>query len=104
MLKYFTFFAIYDKIIHMKRQITTLLAILFIISTLATSLHELLPHHHSSDCQICTLVQNDNALAPEQVLHIDIQQASFKTPTKLNSQIISQAISTLGSRAPPSFS
>ena len=80
------------------------LATLFIVSTLFTSLHELLPHHHSSDCQICTLVQNDNALAPEQVLQIDIQQASFKTPSKLNSQIVSQTISTLGSRAPPSFS
>ena len=88
----------------MKHQIHLFLASLFIVSTLMTSLHELLPHHHSSDCQVCTLVQNDNGLAPEQTLQIDILKISFKTPNKLKNQIVSQTISTLGSRAPPSFS
>jgi len=69
----------------MKQQLHLFLATLFIVSTLVTSLHELLPH-------------------PEQSLQIDLQQVSFKTPTKLTNQITAQTISTLGSRAPPSFS
>jgi hypothetical protein len=88
----------------MKRQINALLALLFIISTFTTTLHELLPHHHSSDCQVCTLVEHDSALVPENsvVLHIDIP--IYEPVLSLASQHIAHRSTPLGSRAPPLFS
>ena len=94
----------YAKIPPMKRRINTLLALFFIIATLTTSLHELLPNHNSSDCQVCTLVQHDNALAPETdepcfTLFIDYE-ALFSADT----EIVASLISTRNPRAPPLFS
>ncbi len=88
----------------MKRQIHTLLALLFIISTLTTSLHELLPHHHSSDCQVCTLVQHDSALVPENATVYDIEVYAYGPVQSLQNQYIRFRSPILGSRAPPSFS
>ena len=88
----------------MKRQINTLLALLFIISTMTTSLHELLPHHHSSDCQVCTLVEHDTALIPETASVIAYIDPLYETILSLSDQFIHHYSSTLGSRAPPLFS
>jgi len=88
----------------MKRQIQTLVALLFIISTLTTSLHELLPHHHSSDCQVCTLVQHDNALAPEKSTLYDVEVYAYEPVLSFEDQYIRFRNPILGSRAPPSFS
>ena len=88
----------------MKRRINTLLALLFIIATLTTSLHELLPNHNSSDCQVCTLVQHDNALAPETetpyiTLFIEYEAVLFP-----ETETAASLISTRNPRAPPLFS
>ena len=88
----------------MKLRINTLLALLFIITTLTASLHELLPNHNSSDCQVCTLVQHDNALAPETdppqiILFID-----YETLFSAETEIVASSISTRNPRAPPLFS
>ena len=88
----------------MKRQINALLALLFIISTMATSLHELLPHHHSSDCQVCTLVEHDTALVPETTFLITHIDPLYETILSLSHQCVHHYSSTLGSRAPPLFS
>ena len=88
----------------MKRHINALLALLFIISTMTTSLHELLPHHHSSDCQVCTLVEHDSALVPDDLLDITIITPTYETILSLSDQFVDRYNSTLGSRAPPVFS
>ncbi|MBU1642808.1 hypothetical protein KKE54_05560 [bacterium] len=88
----------------MKRRINALLALLFIITTLTTSLHELLPHHNSSDCQICTLVQHDNALVPEVQGELSRLTTLFETILLPKSDISCSPISTLNARAPPLFS
>ncbi len=88
----------------MKRQINALLALLFIISTFTTSLHELLPHHHSSDCQVCTLVEHDSALVPEDTLTLRINTPVYKPVLALSNQHFQRFKTTLGSRAPPFFS
>jgi len=83
----------------MKRQ--TLIAILFVIATFFTSLHELMPHHSVSDCQVCTLSQSDHGLAPETPLLISLIKPLFTTPPALKSVIISTQISFDNPRAPP---
>jgi hypothetical protein len=88
----------------MKRRINTLLALLFIISTFTTSLHELLPHHHSSDCQVCTLVENQTALVPESTIAFHLKAAIYEPVLPLENQYIHFRNPTLGSRAPPLFS
>jgi len=86
----------------MKHQ--TLIAILFVIATFFTSLHELMPHHSVSDCQVCTLSQNDHGLEPEVIISLITPYTLFDTPQYLNHQTTPTIHSTLGSRAPPSFS
>ena len=86
----------------MKRH--TLIAILFVITTLFTSLHELMPHHNINDCQICTLSQNDTALSPELTASLTTLYIPFDKPLYLSDQTVRITDSTLGSRAPPSFS
>lgn len=88
----------------MKRQINSLLALLFIITTFTTSLHELLPHHHSSDCQVCTLVQHDSALIPDTPLALHVETPLHTPVLSLSNQHIQHIKTTLGSRAPPLFS
>jgi len=86
----------------MKRQ--TLIAILFVIATLFTSLHELMPHHSVTDCQVCTLYQDDHSLAPEDTTSLVTLYIPFSQPLYLHTQTTQQPYSTLNSRAPPSFS
>ncbi len=88
----------------MKRRINALLALFFIITTLTTSLHELLPHHNSSDCQICTLVQHDNALVPEAPCKLTRLTTLFEAILLPERDISCSPISTLNARAPPLFS
>ena len=88
----------------MKRRINTLLALFFIIATLTTSLHELLPNHNSSDCQVCTLVQHDNALAPETDAPCITLFIGYEVLYSAETEIIASLISTLNPRAPPLFS
>ena len=83
----------------MKRQ--TLIAILFVIATFFTSVHELMPHHSVADCQVCTLSQNDHGLAPEVTFLISFCKPLFTTPPTLHSVIISTKISLDNPRAPP---
>lgn len=88
----------------MKRQLHALLALLFILSTIVTSLHELAPHHDSSNCQICTLVQHDNGLVPTAAIELETLSTLFdeiRFPDTFHS---AQATSTLLARAPPLFS
>ena len=86
----------------MKRQ--TLIAILFVIATIFTSLHELMPHHSVSDCQVCTLSQNDHGLTPELSTSLTTLYTPFEQPLYFSDQTTQTIYSTLGSRAPPSFS
>ena len=88
----------------MKLRINTLLALLFIITTLTTSLHELLPNHNSSDCQICTLVQHDNALVPETQGELSRLTTLFEAIFLPECDLSYSPISTLNARAPPLFS
>ena len=88
----------------MKQRINTFLALFFIIATLTTSLHELLPNHSSSDCQVCTVAQHDNALAPETdapCITLFIGYEAFLFP---ETKIAASLISTRNPRAPPLFS
>lgn len=94
----------YGKIPPMKRRINTLLALFFIIATLTTSLHELLPNHNSSDCQVCTLVQHDNALAPETDAPYFTLFIGYEALFSAETESIASVISTLNPRAPPLFS
>ena len=88
----------------MKWSLQSLIAILFIISTITTSLHELSPHHSSSDCQVCTMVQNDHGLSPELQTPYNIEHIRFETPQELTDQYRFSLYNTFKSRAPPSFS
>ncbi|WP_345974856.1 hypothetical protein [Sulfurimonas sp. HSL3-7] len=88
----------------MKRQINTLVALFFIITTLTTSLHELLPNHNSSDCQVCTLVQHDNALAPETNAPVITLFIGYEALLFPETEITASIISTRNPRAPPLFS
>lgn len=86
----------------MKRRIHLLLALLFIISTLVTGLHELMPHHDSSSCQVCTIVQNDNALVPEDAFERVTIETIFEPVLLYTVAWTYRHPSTLKARAPPS--
>jgi len=88
----------------MKRSLFSFLAALFILSTLFSSLHELMPNHNSSDCQVCTFNGHDNGLAPETIEDVVWVQPTFRVPLALQSLTISIRISLDNPRAPPSFS
>jgi hypothetical protein len=88
----------------MKRHINALLAFFFIITTLTTSLHELMPHHDSSNCPVCTLVQHDNGLAPEEAVKLAHHSALFVAVLLPERQFSRTLSSTLNARAPPLFS
>jgi len=88
----------------MKRRINALLAIFFIITTLTSSLHELLPHHDSSSCQVCALIQHDNALAPVTQGELTRLTTLFEAILLPENDISCSPISTLNARAPPLFS
>ncbi len=88
----------------MKRRIHLFLALFFVVSTLTASLHELMPHHDSSNCQVCTLVQNDNALAPDNTLK-DAKLHTVYEPIRLVKDChFYRYSSSLQARAPPAFS
>lgn len=88
----------------MRRNIHSLLAILFIISTIFTSLHELMPHHNSSDCQVCTLVQHDNGLVPPTGISLTTIHLHYDTLPLLYRHISSFHTGVLSTRAPPLYS
>ena len=88
----------------MKWSLQSLIAILFIISTIATSLHELAPHHSSSSCQICTLVQNDHGLVPTKVVVLTALTTLFEEVHLLKTNYFYQENATFSARAPPIFS
>jgi len=88
----------------MKRRINSLLALFFIIVTLTTSLHEMLPHHDSGECQVCTLVQHDNALAPDECVKLVQPSDYFEAFPVASTAITPSPVSMLKARAPPLFS
>ena len=88
----------------MKRQIHSLLALLFILSTIVTSLHELAPHHNSADCQVCTLVQHDNGLVPTEALDLTAVTTLFEAIHFPKTTYLHQEKLAFSSRAPPLFS
>ncbi len=88
----------------MKRRIHLFLALFFAVSTLTAGLHELMPHHDSSNCQVCTLVQNDNGLAPDNTLKYSRLHTVYEPVRLVKSCNIYRYISNLQARAPPSFS
>lgn len=87
----------------MKRPVNAFLALFFIITTLTTSLHELLPHHNSADCQVCTLVQHDNGLAPQTCDPLGEQEAPSETIAPLILSLFPTTITSWDARAPPSI-
>jgi len=88
----------------MRQNIRSFIAILFIINTLFISLHELMPHHNSSDCQVCTIVQHDNGLVPEaDIVLIDVTP-NYETPTLFYCHVSAFQTSARSTRAPPLFS
>jgi len=88
----------------MKRHLLSLLAALFILSTLFSSLHELMPHHSSSDCQVCTFTSHDGGLAPETTQVSLLIKPIFHSPTILHSITATTPITLDNPRAPPYFS
>ena len=88
----------------MKWSLQSLIAILFVISTITTSLHELAPHHSSSDCQICTLVQHDNGLVPTEALELTALTTLFEEIYLFKTNYIYQENAAFSARAPPLFS
>ena len=88
----------------MKWSLQSLIAILFVISTITTSLHELAPHHSNSDCQICTLVQNDNGLVPTETPNVEAVTTLFETILFPKATYLHQEKLAFSSRAPPLFS
>jgi len=54
----------------MKHRIKILISLLFVIATLTTSLHEMLPGHDSTECQVCTFVQNDIGLVSDDAITV----------------------------------
>ncbi len=88
----------------MKWSLQSLIAILFVISTITTSLHELAPHHDSSNCQICTLVQHDSGLVPEEMLDLTAVTTLFEAILFPKTTYLHQEKLAFSSRAPPLFS
>lgn len=94
----------YGKIPAMKRRMNTLVALFFIIATLTTSLHEMLPHHDSGECQVCTLVQHDNAVAPDESIKLVQPSSYFEAIPSPAAAVTPSPTSILKARAPPLFS
>lgn len=94
----------YVNIPLMKRRLNALLALLFILSTLVTGLHEMLPHHDSSHCQVCTVSEHSSALLPEAVTLQAVDVPAFTPIQSLKNQHFYCYSPTSGSRAPPFFS
>jgi len=88
----------------MRPHIRSSLAILFIITTLFTSLHELMPHHNSSDCQVCTIVQHDSGLVPEAEIALIDVTPDYEMPIHLYHRVSDFLTSARSTRAPPLFS
>ena len=88
----------------MKHRIKILISILFVVATLTTSLHEMLPGHDSTECQVCTLIQNDIGLTPDIETVSTVHTIQFSIPLALQNQTKYHQTTTLGSRAPPLFS
>ncbi len=88
----------------MQREKKLLFILLFIVTSFATALHELSPHHHSESCQVCVVDEHtlcfDIIQTPTKddiVYNSDAKQFTckfFSSFTKLQNQ----------SRAPPLFS
>jgi hypothetical protein len=88
----------------MKRKIKIFLALLFIFSTLTTSLHEMMPQHDESSCEVCILVQHDSGLAPQEYTALpEISACCGKIPL-FQTQRLLALIPTTHPRAPPLFS
>lgn len=64
----------------------------------------MLPHHDSGECQVCILVQHDNALAPDECVKLVQPSDYFEAIPLLTTAISLSPISTLKARAPPLFS
>lgn len=88
----------------MKRQIKILFALLFILSTLTSSLHEMLPEHDESSCEVCTLVQYDSGLVPEEYIAPSEICLCCETILFFETQIVSAPLVATNPRAPPLFS
>ena len=88
----------------MKRRIHLFLALFFVVSTLTVGLHELMPHHDSSNCQVCTLVQNDNGLAPDNTVTLSKLHTVYEPVRLVKSCHTYRYIPDLQARAPPSLS
>lgn len=88
----------------MKQKINIFLAFLFIFSALMTSLHEMMPQHDESSCEICTLVQHDSGLVPEAYAALPKTTACYRTIPLLETQKVSALTLTTNPRAPPLFS
>ena len=95
---------LYDKMSFMKRPILSLLSALFVLSTLFSSLHELMPHHSSSDCQVCTLLQHDDGLPPLEVMTLDNIFVAYQNKPSFYYYTSSFQTGVLSTRAPPLFS
>ncbi len=88
----------------MKRQIKTIFAFLFILSIFTTSLHEMLPDHDESSCEICILVQHDSGLLPVSFTALPKIDSYYQTIayTLVETPVLS--LLSNNPRAPPSFS
>ena len=88
----------------MKRQIKTIFAFLFILSIFTTSLHEMLPDHDESSCEICILVQHDSGLLPVSFTPLPKIDSYYQaiTYTLVKTPVLSRLSNN--PRAPPSFS
>ena len=88
----------------MKRQIKTFFALLFILSIFTTSLHEMMPDHDESSCEICILVQHDSGLLPVSFTVLPKIDTYYQTiPYHLHETPVLSILS-INPRAPPSFS
>jgi hypothetical protein len=88
----------------MKRQIKTIFAFLFILSIFTTSLHEMLPDHDESSCEICILVQHDSGLLPVSFTALPKIDSYYQTITYTLVETPVLLLLSNNPRAPPSFS
>lgn len=88
----------------MKRKIKIFLALLFILSTLSTSLHEMMPQHDESSCEVCVLVQHDSGLVPQEYAALSEICVCCEKILFFEAQIVSAPLVATNPRAPPFFS
>ncbi len=88
----------------MKRKINTFLALLFVLSTLTTSLHEMMPQHDESSCEVCILAQYDSGLVPQEYVALPEVSACYGAISFFETQRVSSLILRTNPRAPPFFS